>query len=180
MSCGLRSRRVLTQFPALACLRRRHGRGGVLVALAPGSTPVSGGVGTLALIRRCRWFWYAVVKLLCHSVPVPGCGPFVRGDGLNIGRLGGWCLPRTRTVTEPLPNRGVDARKPPRPRRDGANGGMMPLLGRSGGDAVQHRQLAVCDLRGDRSAAVDVGVDLLDAHMRGDGDTSAPLIEVVV
>ena len=71
---------------ALAMTCRGHGRGGVLVALAPGSTHVSGGVGTLALIRRCRWFRCSVVKYLCHSVPVPIFGPFVRGDGLNIRR----------------------------------------------------------------------------------------------
>src|SRR5699024_9007974 len=67
-----------------------HACGGLLSADSPGSAPVSGGVGTLALIRRCRWFRCSVVKLLCHSVPVPVFGPFVRGDGLNIGRCGGW------------------------------------------------------------------------------------------
>ena len=45
---------------------------------------------------------------------------------------------------------------------------------------MQHSQFAICDLRGIRGAAIDVGVDLLDAHMCGDGDTSAPLVEVVV
>ena len=106
-------------------------------------------------------------------------GPFVRGDERNSTPTGkaaqavpGLFSNRYRSVTL--------RRQEKPPDLHGCRSGGVGSLRRSSGYAVQHRQLAVCDLRGNRSAAIDVGVDLLDAHMRGDGDTPAPLIEVVV
>src|SRR5690606_15809982 len=97
--------------------------------------------GHPAIVKRRSDSWSrgsccSVMKYLCHSVPVPSCGPLVRGDGLSLGRgrwwrQVGWAknFDRYRAVTL------GDKKRPP--DLHGCRSGGRGLLRRSGGDAMQ-------------------------------------------